>query len=315
MKGNPILKKELVLGSRSIKFPIALMCYSGCMALVALGFLALSDVRYNGTTNFELLTNIFLILAFLQLGLICIIIPVLTAGSIAGERERQTLDLLLTAPVKSVTIILGKLGSSMCNVLLFVISSLPAMSIAFLYGGIQWKFLFVFLVAIMVTAFFCGAIGVWCASLFKKTILSIIMTLVVELAFFLGTVVAVAGIYAGKYSIIINAAANTATTSTGSMMTPQMGWTPAILYLNPAVGFVDAILHTYTGISFINQMLGSGAIGTVAPKLVSLSAHWYWISFIVTVALGVFFIFLAARRLDAVRKKEKFQQPVKKKKR
>lgn len=314
MKGNPILKKELVLGSRSIKFPIALMCYSGCMALIALVFLAASGATYRAM-DFEVLTTIFLILAFLQLALICIIIPVLTAGSIAGERERQTLDLLLTAPVKSVTIITGKLLSAMCNIILFVISSLPAMSIAFLYGGIQWKFLFIFVIAIMVTAFFCGAVGVWCASLFKKTILSIVMTLVVEMVFFLGTIAAVAGIYAGKYSMMLNAAANAPATAVSSTMTVQMGWIPAILYLNPAVGFVDAILHTYTGISFVHEILGSSSFGAVAPKLVELSAHWYWISFIVTVALGVFFLFLAARRLDAVRKKEKFQQPVKKKKR
>lgn len=314
MKGNPILKKELVLGSRSIKFPIALMCYSGCMALIALVFLAASGATYRAM-DFEVLTTIFLILAFLQLALICIIIPVLTAGSIAGERERQTLDLLLTAPVKSVTIITGKLLSAMCNIILFVISSLPAMSIAFLYGGIQWKFLFIFVIAIMVTAFFCGAVGVWCASLFKKTILSIVMTLVVEMVFFLGTIAAVAGIYAGKYSMMLNAAANAPATAVSSTMTVQMGWIPAILYLNPAVGFVDAILHTYTRISFVHEILGSSSFGAVAPKLVELSAHWYWISFIVTVALGVFFLFLAARRLDAVRKKEKFQQPVKKKKR
>ena len=304
MKGNPILKKELVLGSRSIKFPIALMCYSGCMALIALVFLAASGATYRAM-DFEVLTTIFLILAFLQLALICIIIPVLTAGSIAGERERQTLDLLLTAPVKSVTIITGKLLSAMCNIILFVISSLPAMSIAFLYGGIQWKFLFIFVIAIMVTAFFCGAVGVWCASLFKKTILSIVMTLVVEMVFFLGTIAAVAGIYAGKYSMMLNAAANAPATAVSSTMTVQMGWIPAILYLNPAVGFVDAILHTYTGISFVHEILGSSSFGAVAPKLVELSAHWYWISFIVTVALGVFFLFLAARRLDAVRKKKK----------
>ncbi len=312
MKANPILKKELVLGSRSIKFPIALMCYSGCMALTALGFLAVSDTRYSGSTNFELLTTVFLILAFIQLGLICIIIPVLTAGSIAGERERQTLDLLLTAPVKSITIIFGKLLSSMCNVILFVVSSLPAMAVAFLYGGIQWKFLFIFLAAIMVTAFFCGGIGVWCASIFKKTILSIIVTLAMEMAFFLGTIVIVAGIYAGKYSFLMNTAADAAS---GSMSTVQMGWIPAILYLNPAIGFADAMMHTYTGLNMIQNFLSSGTVGKVAPGLVSLSAHWYWISFAVTAALGVFFIFLAARRLDAVRRKEKFQQPVKKKKR
>lgn len=310
MKANPILKKELVLGSRSIKFPIALMCYSGCLAAVALGFLAVSNIGYSGTMNFGVLTSIFLVLAFMQLALICIIIPVLTAGSIAGERERQTLDLLLTAPVKSFTIIFGKLLSSLCNVILFVISSLPAMALAFLYGGIQWKFLFIFLVAIMVTAFFCGAIGVWCASIFKKTILSIIVTLVMELVFFLGTVAVVAGIYGGKYSMAAAAAA-----ASGNMPPIQMGWIPAVLFLNPAVGFADAILHTYTGISVIQEFFNEGIIGTVAPGLVGMAAHWYWISFIITVALGVLFIFLAARRLDAVRKKEKFQQPVKKKKR
>lgn len=309
MKINPIWKKELILGSRSIKFPIALMCYSGCMALVALAFMATANISYNGSIDFQILTNIFLILAFMQLGLICIIIPVLTAGSIAGERERQTLDLLLTAPVKSVTVVAGKLLSSMCNVILFVISSLPAMALAFLYGGIQWKFLFVFLVAILVTAFFCGAIGIWCASIFKKTILSIIMTLVVELAFFLGTIAVVAGFYAGKFAMLINAAGGTVS----SVLTVKMGWIPAILFLNPATGFVDCILHTYTGISFMNQFMSSGTLGSVASGLVSISAHWYVISFIVTAALGVFFIFLAARRLDAVRKKEKFLQPAKKK--
>lgn len=311
MKGNPILKKELVLGSRSIKFPIALMCYSGCMALVALAVLSMSGNAYAGRMDFQAMTNIFLILAFIQLGLICIIIPVLTAGSIAGERERQTLDLLLTAPVSSVTIILGKLLSSMCNMILFVISSLPAMSLAFLYGGIQWKFLFAFLAAILVTAFFCGAIGVWCASVFRKTILSIIMTLVMELAFFMGTIGVVVGIFAGKYSIMINASANAAV----SMTTVQMGWIPAILFLNPATGFVDVIMHAYTGISFMNLILSSNDVGIVASGLVELSMHWYWISFIVAAAVGVLFIFLAARRLDAVRKKEKFQQPLNKKKR
>ena len=145
MKINPILKKELLLGSRSIKFPIALMFYSGIMAIVALAILAGSASGFSGSVEFSALTMVFFVLAFMQLVLICIIIPILTAGSIAGERERQTLDLLLTAPVSSLTIVLGKLFSSMCNVILFVVSSLPAMAIAFIYGGIQWRFLFVFL--------------------------------------------------------------------------------------------------------------------------------------------------------------------------
>mgnify|MGYP000700666445 CR=1 FL=1 len=45
---------------------------------------------------------------------ICILIPGLAGGSIAGERERKTLDLLLTDPSESLeNFILGKLESSL----------------------------------------------------------------------------------------------------------------------------------------------------------------------------------------------------------
>ena len=311
MKINPILKKELILGSRSIKFPIALMCYGGLMALIALVFLAVSNANSYTGTDFQTTTMIFLVLAFIQMAAICLIMPVLTAGSISGERERQTLDLLLTAPIRSITVVLGKLSSSLCNMILFIISSLPAMTLAFLYGGIQWKFLFVFLVAILVTALFCGAIGIWCACVFKKTILSIVMTLVVEAAFFFGTIALVAGIYTGKYGLLMQAAQNSA----AAPMVVQMGWIPAIMFLNPAAGFADGILHTYTGLSFIQQFLSSGTIGATAPGLITLAGHWSLISFIVTAALGVLFIFLAARRLNSARTKEKFLQPTKKKQR
>lgn len=313
MRMNPILKKELLLGSRSIKFPIAIMFYSGIMAVVALVILTASTSAFNGSIEFSALTMVFFILAIMQLVLICIIIPILTAGSIAGERERQTLDLLLTAPVSSLTIVLGKLFSSMCNVILFVISSLPAMAIAFLYGGIQWKFLFVFLVEILVTAFFCGSIGVWVASVFKKTILSIIMTMVIELAFFLGTLAAVGIIYAGKYTAMLAAMTNS-TVSSGSMPTVQMGWFHSILLLNPATGFVDSLLHTYTGIGCMHEFLNTGVIGNSASGLIAMSEHWYIFSLIITLALGVLFIFLTVRHLDTMCKKDKFLQPVKKKK-
>lgn len=104
MKSNPILKKELVLGARSIKLPLALFFYSGLLSLIAVSTLGSvsNTYYYYGNMNFETLTSVFMTLACIQAVIICIIIPVLTAGSIAGERERQTLDLMLTADRKSV---------------------------------------------------------------------------------------------------------------------------------------------------------------------------------------------------------------------
>lgn len=307
MKGNPILKKELVLGARSIKFPMAILFYSGVLSLVALFALNnfSSTYYYYGGMDFESLTMIFMALAYMQLGMICIIIPILTAGSIAGERERQTLDIMLTAPVSPLSIVLGKLFASMANIFLFVISSLPAMSIAFLYGGIQWHYLLVFMVSIMCIAFFSGAIGIWCSSVYKKTIISVIMAMAVELVFFAGTFVAIVAVYYWKYEQLLR------TTGAMSVAEVKVGWLPLVLLLNPAVGFVDAIINAYTGVSGMEKIL-SYLSGSVAPGLEKLYPYWSEITMVITLLLGFVFVFLAARRIDSVRRKEKHMKVKKK---
>lgn len=300
MKLNPILKKELVLGARSIKFPIALFFYSGFLSMVALVTLNnfSSSYYYYGNMDFESLTSIFMALAYIQMGMICIIIPILTASSIAGERERQTLDIMLTAPVSPMSIVMGKLLASMANIFLFVISSLPAMSIAFLYGGIQWQYLLVFIVSIMCIAFFSGAIGIWCSSIYKKTIISVIMSMAFELIFFAGTFVVIVGVYYWKYEQLLK------TTGAMSVAGVNVGWLPLILLLNPAVGFVDAMINAYTGVSGVEAILDLLS-GTVAPGLTKIYPYWSWLSLGMTILLGFVFAILAARRIDLVRRKEK----------
>ena len=300
MRINPILKKELVLGARSIKFPMALLFYSGFLSLVALFTLRNfnNSYYYYGGIDFSSLTSVFMILACIQLVMICIIIPILTAGSIAGEREKQTLDIMLTAPVSPLSIVLGKLLASMANVFLFVISSLPAMSIAFLYGGIQWQYLLTFMVSIMCIAFFSGAIGIWCSSVYKKTIISVIMAMAVELFFFIGTILVVIVSYYWKYEQLLSA--NGTLPASGI----DMGWLPLLLLFNPAVGVSNAIINAYKGVSGI-EVIFQYLSGTVASGITKLYPYWTWISLAVTLLLGFMFVVLAARRIDSVRRKEK----------
>lgn len=309
MKSNPILKKELVLGARSIKLPLALFFYSGLLSLIAVSTLGSvsNTYYYYGNMNFETLTSVFMTLACIQAVIICIIIPVLTAGSIAGERERQTLDLMLTAPVSPRSIVMGKLLASMSQVFLFVISSLPAMGIAFLYGGIQWRYLLVFMVAIMCLAFFCGAIGIWCSSVYKKTIISVIMTMAVELIFFLGSFLVVISVYYIKYEQAIQ------TTGTYAVSNINIGWIPLVLLLNPAVGFTDALITAYTGSTGIESVMAMFS-GHMASGMTKLYPYWSLLSLAATLLLGFWFVMLAARRIDSVRRKEKHMKVKKKRK-
>lgn len=48
----------------------------------------------------------------LQFGMLVLVAPAMTAGSISGERERQTLDLLLVTNTGPVKLVLGKLLES-----------------------------------------------------------------------------------------------------------------------------------------------------------------------------------------------------------
>lgn len=300
---NPIWRKEIKLGSRSIKFPLAVMAYAGILSLVAVGILngATSYDYYWNMTNgmdYAALTDSFSVLAYVQLGLICIIMPVLTAGSIAGERERQTLDIMLTAPVSPFSIVMGKLWSALSNVFLFVIGSLPAMAICFLYGGIQWQYLLIFVLEIMVIAFFTGAIGIWCSSVFKKTIVSVIMTLVFEFIFYMVPLWIVIGAFAVKSNQLMAA---------GLTDTPSLGNVPLIMLLDPAFGAVDGIGSACYGYSIAHMVFTEGLYGTfeTAPFVQKISAYWSWISLVVTILLGFGFAFLAARRIDSVRLKGK----------
>jgi|GEM_PF-396199 ABC-type Na+ efflux pump, permease component len=74
---------------------------------------------------------IFLTLA----GLVTLIAPALTAASVTGERQRLSLDLLVTTPLSAVELLAGKLLSSVAFMGLLLALSLPASALCVLLGG------------------------------------------------------------------------------------------------------------------------------------------------------------------------------------
>lgn len=307
---NPILKKELTLGSRSIRFPVAVMVYAGVMSLIAIlvlvGGSMVTSYAYNGyaaysVVDYSALTRSFLVLAYVQLAMICVIIPILTAGSIAGERERQTLDIMLVAPVSPWSIVTGKLLASLSNVFIFVVSTLPALSLCFLYGGIQWQYLLVFLLSMMIMAFFVGAVGIWCSSVFKKTVASVIITMIIEGIFFIGPLFFL-GIASGV------SYAHAVRMSGGSTFPDSisLGWLPAVLLLDPLIGFIDGMSASTSGTHAMDGVLTMFSSAIKAPGHFDiLTNHWCWISYVITILLGVFFMWWAAYEIDSTRRKGK----------
>src|SRR5690348_15834778 len=92
--------------------------------------------RYSqsNAVNYGLLLLIVLLL--FQEAVLTFITPALTAGAITGERERQTLDLQLCAPISAVGLLWGKLVGSMAYVLLVLLLLAPVFSLTLLLGGV-----------------------------------------------------------------------------------------------------------------------------------------------------------------------------------
>ena len=174
---NPVLMKELKLRFRSFKSFSGLMFYLAVLCIFVAGFL-LVYTQFSGTGFFRPRDsfNMFVVLSVLQMGLVMFITPGLTAGAISTEREKQTLNILLTTTQSSSQIIIGKLLSSVAFLVLLLVAGLPLYSMVFLFGGVSPSKLITIFLLYLLTLVTIGSIGILLSTITKKTIVSMIAT-------------------------------------------------------------------------------------------------------------------------------------------
>lgn len=309
-KMNPILRKELRLGSRSIKIPLALMFYNIVLALIAVVMIfsvnAVGGISGAFSSNgdaidFSGYLYIFPVIGWTQLAITLLIVPILSAGSISGEREKQTLEIMLTTPEKPFAIVWGKLLASLSNFIMFIVTSIPIMAISFVLGGLNWFALLGFIVMILVVAVLVGSIGVFCSSAFKKTIASIVMTFLIEFGvLFLPLIICggVLGVEAIAYAAV-----------TDQMMNPpdpNFGPTPFIMILTPLTGFFDYMMRVMNLTSIAEILREADMFGVITPIL---SYAWIPVNVIISGLLSFFFLRMAASKLNPIKKHKKKKAP------
>lgn len=188
---NPVLRREAITTMRSWKTYAALVLFVGIATLGA-GLYIHTAMYYNYNLSFDPSDMIwmYVLLAAVQMGLVMLTTPAIAAGSISGERERQTLDLLLVTKMSPLSIILGKLMSSLAYILLLVVAMLPVFAIIFYFGSISVIQLLQLFLFVLCNSCMVGAVSVFLSCRFKKTITSIVfMYLIIGLLCF-GTLIA-----------------------------------------------------------------------------------------------------------------------------
>ncbi len=297
MKLNPIYQKELKTSVRTMRTAFIILGYNGLLALFGLFAFFITfryDARDMGIIQYADILDIYAIIAATEFGLVLFAIPALTSASISGEREKQTLEILLTTNVSPLKIITGKLASSISMMVLLAISSLPILGLVFSIGGVSLKDLLAFVLLIIVTAIFVGSIGMFFSTLFKKTTLATVSTYGALLFLTLGTLAILWGV-----SVIyeLNMPAIT-TLDTVYKEKADIGNALLLLVVNPAI----------TCFSMIESQVGTGRelynlFDNFGRVEASMFNNWFYISIGVQLFISTIFILLSGRLLNPLKKK------------
>ena len=177
---NPIIKKDLQVTVRNMRFSWALFAYEGVLALAFLMALAVIKEENSGiygSANFySELIYLFPIIGIVQVCIVTLIVPIITASAISGEKERQTFDIMLTTCMSPFTIVVGKVFSAVLRILFFVAAGMPVMALSFVVGGLNWSNLFYFVLTIILLSVLSGSIGIFCSSFCRRSIAAMIFS-------------------------------------------------------------------------------------------------------------------------------------------
>ena len=184
---NPIVKKDLQVTVRSMRMSWGLFAYEAALTiafLLALVFIQ-DAASYSYSDNiYSYLIYLFPAVAVTQVCIVALYVPIITASSISGEKERQTFDIMLTTCMSPFAIVFGKVISAVFRILFFVIASTPIMALSFVVGGLSWSYLFYYLLAVILFSVFAGSIGIFASSICRKSVSALLLSFVMYFVIF-----------------------------------------------------------------------------------------------------------------------------------
>lgn len=158
---NPICVRLVQSGSRRLRHLYIRSAYLGVLIVVLLILLMQSNAAVQNYRDLAAAgASAFQWVAYLQLGLICILTPVFMAGAIAQESNPKNWDVLLTTPLNTPQIVLGNLFGRLFFVLALLLCSLPLFAITQYFGGVPGRTVFLSYIVSAAAALLVGATAI-----------------------------------------------------------------------------------------------------------------------------------------------------------
>ena len=191
MNINPIYEREHRVSTRSLKLSMAILIFNFIVAAVTL--IEMNEVvdyaRKTSIIDYTSFLQIFKIVIFLPAILLIFVAPSFISGAISDERQRGTLEILLTTKMTARSIVFGKFLSLFASIMLILVSQLPIMAILFLYGGISVLDIIKLVINFVVFVILIISMGIFCSSIVVKTSVATALVYSTVLGLFVGTLV------------------------------------------------------------------------------------------------------------------------------
>jgi ABC-type transport system involved in multi-copper enzyme maturation permease subunit len=186
---NPVALREMRARMRGPRAFILLGLYLGLLALLLYAVYIRSGGGstytyggYSGTANFgptrsfEIGQNLFITVFFFLTIFVALITPAITGGVVSRELEGRTYELLMITPVRSRSVVFGKLFAALSFVFFMIASALPMACIVFIFGGVDSQDILIGFAVVLMAAVTYGAMGLFFSALVKRTGPAVILT-------------------------------------------------------------------------------------------------------------------------------------------
>ena len=175
MRLGPIIKRDIEIKSRGMSLPVGMTVINAVLfaAALAMSFGEILSAKTSYSLNYAAFLDIFIIIVMFDYILMLFCAPIMTAGSISGERERGTFDLLLTTRLSAADIIIEKLVSALISMGTIIASGLPAILVPLMFGGVRIQSAVFLILLFMAGVFEILSLGMLAGSIGSSSVRSI----------------------------------------------------------------------------------------------------------------------------------------------
>jgi ABC-type transport system involved in multi-copper enzyme maturation permease subunit len=189
---GPIFDKELRVSSRRRRNYLLRFAYLGLLTIfLVLFWLAEVPSAQSGLIQSSRMARagqtIIMFIVWFQFIATQILAGIMLSTSISDEIYHKTLGLLMTTPINSFQVVVGKLLSKLLQLLLLMAISLPLLAIVRVFGGVPWGYVVSGLAITLTTVLFIGSLSLF-FSIFSRRAYVVIILNVITLGVIFGLI-------------------------------------------------------------------------------------------------------------------------------